>query len=265
MDYTQYYHRVYQVRGHLNKEGAHCGDKKWCNVTKNPDHYAVYDSHPDHWSTATGIKIPILDWDEEGEYQFEICLFGESDMIEVNKMDVGWSFNIEYGGLQSTWRYGYICDNNIELPDLCGAKTTTYMDEQTGTLMSIDYGRHDSMTTTPAPEVEVQSESSKNRTGTRTGKGKDEDVLGILSNEEQEVGFGHRYTLWNVVAAHQTFLFVAVLVVLGIGIFVTTFAHCIEYKTDGKSYGHVIKFVESDVDHDDNTDSELDEDLMDDQ
>jgi len=242
--------------------GKH-GNKKWCNITEDPDQYAIYDSHPDKLSTATGIQIPVIEWDKDGEYQFEICLFGESDMIEINKMDVGWAFNIEYGGVQDTWDYGYICDNNIELPDLCGSTTTTYMDQKTGMKMSI--GRHDVSDIVTTAEMEFKFDQSDDDATLIKGGDQKEDALSIVSNGEHEIFHHHHYTLWNVVTAHQTFLFVAVLVVLGVGIFVTSFAHCIKYKTDGKAYGHMIKFVESDVDHDDVTDSEMDEDLLDDQ
>jgi len=86
--------------------------------------------------------------------------------------------------------------------------------------------------------------------------------IGIPNDEVTVQLVHHKWTLWNVLKAHESFIFVAILIVLGIGIFVSTFAQCLEYKSaEPKTYGHVIKFAESDVD--DGTDSELD--LIDDQ
>merc|ERR1712130_8603 len=86
--------------------------------------------------------------------------------------------------------------------------------------------------------------------------------IGIPNDEMTVQLVHHKWTLWNVLKAHESFIFVAILIVLGIGIFVSTFAQCLEYKSaEPKTYGHVIKFAESDVD--DGTDSELD--LIDDQ
>merc|ERR1719385_643472 len=68
--------------------------------------------------------------------------------------------------------------------------------------------------------------------------------IGIPNDEVTVQLVHHKWTLWNVLKAHESFIFVAILIVLGIGIFVSTFAQCLEYKSaEPKTYGHVIKFA----------------------
>jgi len=126
MNFAAYLRRVYSVKAEVCDDN----DDGYCYSSNDPDDFAYYDSDPDPLSTATGLKIPIFDeWDEDGNFQFEVCLVGGSTMVEPLHMDVGWSYEQEYFGLKETWDYGYTCDNNIALPDLCGPITQFYIDE----------------------------------------------------------------------------------------------------------------------------------------
>lgn len=219
MDYAQYWSRVYEVREDPD------GD---CTVKDDPDDYAYYDDEPDSRTEAKGIRINPQ-WGRDGEYEFEICLVGEADTMSVNQMNVGWGFSVEYGGLDSNWDYGYVCDNNIELPDLCSVTSSSL-----------------SANLRPGAPANGVEHTLKHREG--------------FGEEEM---LRYRFTIWDLVHAQKQFIFIAVLTVLGVGLFVVSFAQCIEWKQGKRKlpYGQVIKFVESDTD--DGTDSE--DELVDDQ
>merc|ERR1740116_561934 len=62
----------------------------------------------------------------------------------------------------------------------------------------------------------------------------------------------YQFTFWDMARSHQPLIVISVMIILVVGIFVSSFAYCIE-KKGPKPYGQVIKFVESDVDLDDQT------------
>merc|ERR1712154_50243 len=76
-----------------------------------------------------------------------------------------------------------------------------------------------------------------------------------FTGQHKEVN-NYQFTFWDMARSHQPLIVLSVFIILVVGIFVSSFAYCIE-KKGAKPYGQVIKFVESDVDLDDQTDSEL--------
>merc|ERR1712048_1480688 len=229
MNFAQYFKRVFSVRA--DYQGS-CGEE-YCYLSISPDEFAIYDSSPDVLSSATGLKIPINDtWDIQGEYQFEVCMIGDSNTVDANKMDYGWSFNVEYGGLKTTWDYGYVCDNNIPLPDLCKTATTSYRGAS-GMLMAMNrpsggssYGNGNGNGMRRSGATNRSMAFSSPTDGPGPGNGLKFNV----PNDDVAVQLvQHKWTLWNVFKAHESFIFVAILIVLGIGIFVSTFAQCLEY------------------------------------
>merc|ERR1712129_605813 len=67
----------------------------------------------------------------------------------------------------------------------------------------------------------------------------------------------YQFTFWDMARSHQPLIVISVMIILVVGIFVSSFAYCIEKKKGSKPYGQAVKYVESDIDLDDQTDSEL--------
>jgi hypothetical protein len=108
MDYDAYWNKVWDVTYNTGENGGFDPENFW-----EPDEYAVYEDYPDALTGSSGIYIPVTEWSVDGEYEFEICLFGESPLVSMTELEVGWAFVDR--------DYGYTCDNNLALPDLCEA------------------------------------------------------------------------------------------------------------------------------------------------
>jgi len=213
-------------------------------VTRSdPNRYAIYDDEPDKLTEATGIKIPVTSWDVDGSihYGFEVCMFGDNGHVNVDKMHVGWGYSVEMEGgehMDAKWDYGYKCLNSIALPDLCSGVTATY---------AIEMGHQ--------PDGTFMAFSGYN--GKHSQDARSEALKMQLPFEHDPVDkVTHQFTFWDMALSHQPLIVISVLIILVVGIFVSSFAYCIE-KKGAKPYGQVVKFVESDVDLDDQTDSEL--------
>merc|ERR1712087_242076 len=142
--------------------------------------------------------------------------------------------------MDAKWDYGYKCLNSIALPDLCSGVTASYAIEMghqlDGTFVQFGgYGPGERPQDARSEAVKMQLP---------------------FDFEEDEDKVAHRFTFWDMALSHQPLIVISVLIILVVGIFVSSFAYCIE-KKGAKSYGQVVKFVESDVDLDDQTDSEL--------
>jgi len=250
MGHSEYWTRVYEVSYDLDGNTT---------TVEDPKKYAVYDSDPDEQSNdATGIKIPVKEWNVDGEYQFQICLFGESDSVSKDTMDVGWGYSIERSGF-SNWDYGYKCDNNIALPDICSASSAYYAHSA---------GRIEREMDSNDLDVDDQIDTKKS-TPIDLLKAVD-DANGIASDLGGSFGDSKNYIfgsgLYSVFSAHAQTVILAVLAVLSLTVFMCAFGLC---KCDckprarrkggkgGDLYGSVVDRLEEE-DISDGTDSEED-------
>merc|ERR1719410_562109 len=262
LDYAQYWKTVNNVSHDLRGK----------DITRfKPDEYAIYDSDPDKLTDATGIKIPVISWerDDQIHYEFEVYMFGDGGHVNVDEMYIGWGYNVEVEGKMGTsWDYGYKCLNSIALPDLCVGQVTDIYAERMG---HMDNGVFDSnyhqrnyvegqqqKGTGNYDDGHQQNENTSVSSAYYSHDGRPDTVqmqLPDFTGQHKEVN-DYQFTFWDMARSHQPLIVLSVFIILVLGIFVSSFAYCIENK-GAKPYGQVIKFVESDVDLDDQTDSEL--------
>jgi len=255
MGHSEYWTRVYEVSYDLDGNTT---------TVEDPKKYAVYDSDPDdQCNDATGIKIPVKEWNVDGEYQFQICLFGESDSVSADTMDVGWGYSIERSGF-SNWDYGYKCDNNIALPDICSAASAYYAHsagrierEMDSNDLDVD-NQIDTKKSTPIDLLKAVDDAN----GIAT------DLGGSFGDKSKNYFGGGAFGsgLYSVFSAHAQTVILAVLAVLSLTVFMCAFGLC---KCDcrprarrkggkgGDLYGSVVDRLEEE-DISDGTDSEED-------
>merc|ERR550525_1917306 len=246
MDFAAYWKTVNNVTHDYGKKNI---------VRSRPDEYAVFDNAPDKLTDATGIKIPVTSWERDGQihYEFEVCMFGDAGHVNVDEMYIGWGYNVEVEGganMGSSWDYGYKCFNSIALPDLCvGQVTDTYAEQM---------GHHDNGVYEVPDGYILGDHDDKKSNKSNANYAHDErpDYVKMPDFGQSQQVNDYQFTFWDMARSHQPLIVISVLVILVVGIFVSSFAYCIE-KKGPKPYGQVIKFVESDVDLDDQTDSEL--------